>query len=79
MTIEQMLQIEPNLKFVIEFAKFQNNEAKKRTIYWHNVWHECKIMSKNLVGWYAQKNELSSDECYNILHDYLYSITKNTK
>jgi hypothetical protein len=79
MTIEQMLKIEPNLKFVIDFAKFQNNEAKKRTIYFHDVWHECKLMMKNYIGWYAQKEELTSAECYMNFYDYLLSITKNTK
>ena len=79
MTIEEMLQIEPNLKFVIEFAKFQNKEAKKRRIYFYDVWHECKLMMKPYIGWYAKKDELSSSECYMDFYNYLITITTNTK
>ena len=79
MTIEQMLQIEPRLKMVIDYAKMENNLAKIHKIYWCDVWQNCKQMMIGMVGWYAEKDELSSSECFYIFHDYLYSITKNTK
>ena len=78
MNIEQILLIEPRLKYVIEFAKYENVRAKKHKVYWHNLWAELKLQMKPLIGYYADKKELQNSICYDIFYNYLYSITSNT-
>lgn len=79
MKIEQMLSIEPRLQHVVNYAKKRNETAKKYKIYWYEVWHECKIMMNQYVGFNAIKPELRTIDAWDVFHDYLYSLTTNTK
>lgn len=79
MTIENILQLEPSLKEVIDFVKEQNKIAETKKIYWYQVWGEVKRKSFNLVGIGAKVEELQTQIAYDIFHDSLSLIATKCK
>jgi hypothetical protein len=69
-TIEQILEIEPRLKEVIELA--QRPEQKERM--WYNVYHDCKMRFQELVGYFCRKPELQNSKDYEAFVMYIVDI-----
>lgn len=69
-TIEQILELEPKLQDVINFAKLQ--EQKERE--WFDIYYDCKMSFQYLVGWYCQKEELQNSKDYELFVAYIVDI-----
>ena len=69
-TIEQIIEIEPKLQEVIDFAKLP--EQKER--YWFDIYHDCKMSFQCLVGWYCQKEELKNSKDYELFVSYIVDV-----
>ena len=74
LTPAEMIEIEPNLSSVENYVKVMNEEAKRKKIYWHKVWADCKRKHKNYVGWFADKPALQSSECWEDWHEHLKEL-----
>lgn len=79
MTIEEMLVIQPRLKYVVKFVKDSNYMAKHRTTYWHNVWSHAKKLSSTYIGIGSENGKLNEPKHYDLFHNYLKSLATNCK
>ncbi len=76
MNIEQIKKINPNIQDVENTFKELND--KKVYKYWHNAWQDfVKPMIWNKVGYFCGKEELKTQEAYDITHDYFKSLSTN--
>ena len=76
-TPQEMIEIEPYLKYSENYVKIQNKIAKGKLIYWHKVWAEAKKIHYSHVGFMANDERLRSQECWRIWHEHLKSIAYN--
>jgi len=75
----QMIEIEPGLKMSEDLVKRENERARHKIIYWHNVWASAKKLHYYYVGFMAQEEKLNSMKCWDIWHDYLKSLAVNCR
>ena len=75
-TFEDLIKIEPMLQKISDYVKEQNIIAQNKEIYWHCIWHLAKLRMKILID---NDDIMCDNECYNIIHNHLYSLAFNMK
>lgn len=69
-TIEQIVEIEPRLQTVIEFAKAGvKNDFNKDQLY-----HKCKKEFEKLVGFESDNRQLSNTDDYDTVLNHIVDI-----
>lgn len=71
-TIENILEIEPRLKSIVDYAN--KPEQKQREYY--DILFDCKVTLgfQNLVGFFAEKSELQTLQAYDCFYKYILDI-----
>ena len=71
-TIEKILEIEPKLKQIIDYANLL--EQSKRDYF--DILFDCKVTLgfQNLVGFWAEKPELRTVQAYDCFYKYILDI-----
>lgn len=79
LTIDEILQVNPCLKDVISFVKKENLIAKKKVIYWYEVWSKAKKMMMDEIGWMCDYDEIADSYHWHLFHDYLKDLSTYCK
>ena len=79
MTVEEILKLEPKLKEVEDFVIYQNDIAKNKRIYWHEVWKICKEMNRYLIGFFAEEEKLRDYKIWRIWYKHLEQLATKMK
>jgi hypothetical protein len=78
-TPEEMVAIDPGLKYSENLAIRFNKQAATKTIYWYEIYPKLRRCFDVHVGYCARSRYLATSEAYDTWIEYLQRLTPNTK